>query len=345
MSMKELVSVIVPVYNVEKYLDKCVNSIVRQSYEKLEIILVDDGSKDTSGMLCDRWKQMDSRIRVIHKQNEGLGFARNSGLDIANGDYVMYIDSDDYIAQDMIEILINKSKETNSDTVYCGLTRVFIDGTEGSMPLIYDNRSFAGRKIITDILLEMIGSKPQDGEDSNFFMSVWHAIYSMDIIRKHNIRFVSERQIMCEDIMYHIDYLRYAKKVTCIKDCLYYYRVNPKSLSQVYDATRFERQKVLSRAIIDALDEFVDSKDYLVREQRRFLGGARMQIQSIVASKEKDKVGLIHSICRDRDIKEILNVYPYRENPFKHQIFNWAMKHDYSVVLLLLSKMILILRR
>ena len=84
MSMKDLVSVIVPVYNVEQYLDKCVDSIVHQSYKKLEIILIDDGSKDSSGQLCDKWKQMDNRIKVIHKQNEGLGFARNSGLEIQN---------------------------------------------------------------------------------------------------------------------------------------------------------------------------------------------------------------------------------------------------------------------
>ena len=92
MSMKDLVSVIVPVYNVEQYLDKCIDSIVHQSYKKLEIILIDDGSKDSSGQLCEKWKQMDNRIKVIHKQNEGLGFARNTGIDAAIGDYVLYID-------------------------------------------------------------------------------------------------------------------------------------------------------------------------------------------------------------------------------------------------------------
>ena len=345
MSMKDLVSVIVPVYNVEQYLDKCIDSIVHQSYKKLEIILIDDGSKDSSGQLCEKWKQMDNRIKVIHKQNEGLGFARNTGIDAAIGDYVLYIDSDDYIDVNMIDILIKKSKETNSDTVYCGLTRVSADETETPVSLVYDNKLFTGREIITNILLEMVGSKPQDKEDTNFFMSVWHAIYSMDIIRKHNIRFPSERQVMCEDIMYHINYLRYTERVSCIKDCLYYYRVNPKSLSQIYDAKRFERQKVLSRAIIDALDEFVDPTDYLIREQRRLLGGARMQIQAIAASKEQNKIELIDRICSDEYIEEILKYYPYKKNPIKHKVFNYCMKNRKNLMLLVLCKLFAIIRQ
>lgn len=335
--MKELISVIVPVYNVEKYLDKCIDSIVHQTYEELEIILVDDGSRDSSGELCNKWQRKDSRIKVIHKENAGLGFARNSGLDIATGQYVLYIDSDDYISVNMIEKLYKKSKETQSDTVYCGLTRVFVDGSETPVPAIYDNRSFTGDQIINDVLLEMVGSKPQDKEDANLFMSVWHAIYSMDIIREHNIRFPSERQIMCEDIMYHIDYLRYARKVTYISDCLYYYRVNPKSLSQVYDATRFERQKILSNAICAALATFVPEKDYLIREQRRLLGGARGQILAIVASNEKKKAAIIKSICSDEIVQNVLAIYPYGKNPVKHRIFNFGLKHKIVVLLYILA--------
>ena len=93
--MVEIVSVIVPIYNVEKYLDRCISSIINQTYKNLEIILVDDGSTDKSGAICDNYKIKDCRIKVIHKQNGGLGYARNSGLDVATGQYVTFIDGDD----------------------------------------------------------------------------------------------------------------------------------------------------------------------------------------------------------------------------------------------------------
>ena len=100
-----LISVIVPVYNVESYLEKCIDSIIHQTYKNLEIILVDDGSTDNSGKICDVYKEKDSRIKVIHKQNRGLSSARNCGLEIAKGEYIGFVDGDDYIAEDMYALL------------------------------------------------------------------------------------------------------------------------------------------------------------------------------------------------------------------------------------------------
>lgn len=171
---EDLISVIVPVYNVQNYLNECVESIVSQSYKKLEIILVDDGATDNSGVICDEWKEKDNRIIVVHKKNAGLGFARNSGLEVTTGDYVMFIDSDDYIASDMIERLYDVAVKTNSDTVYCGLTRVFTDGSKIPVPAAYNNQSFEGEEIIDKVLLEMVGSKPEESEDAILYMSVWH---------------------------------------------------------------------------------------------------------------------------------------------------------------------------
>ena len=113
--MEELISIIVPVYNVEKYLEKCVDSIINQTYKNIEIILVDDGSKDNSGKICDIIKEKDERIKVIHKQNGGLSDARNAGLKIAKGTYIGFVDSDDYIAEDMYQTLYSLSKEKNAD--------------------------------------------------------------------------------------------------------------------------------------------------------------------------------------------------------------------------------------
>lgn len=334
--MEALVSVIVPIYNVEKYLDQCIDSIVHQTYSNLEIILVDDGATDSCPQKCDLWKEKDNRISVIHKKNAGLGFARNSGLEMASGEYVMYIDSDDYISGNMIERLTAVAEQTKSDTVFCGLKRVYPDGTEAAIPASYNDQTFERGEIIDKVLLEMVGSLPESQEDANLFMSVWHALYSMEIIRKYAVRFPSERQIMCEDIIYHIDYLRRAQRVTCIADPLYFYRVNPKSLSRVYDSMRFERQKVLSQEIRTRLCEFVPADKVNLREDRRFLGGVRAQMLAIMKSQEKHKRQTFKAICEDAEVKRVLARYPYQRNPMRHRIFNFALKYRMSITLYLI---------
>lgn len=123
--MNELISVIVPVYNVEKYLRKCVESILQQTYTNLEIILVDDGSTDSSGFICDELSQTDSRIQVYHKINGGLSDARNFGVEKANGEYLMFIDSDDYINKHMTEYLHNYAKKYDADLTLCDYIEVY----------------------------------------------------------------------------------------------------------------------------------------------------------------------------------------------------------------------------
>ena len=119
MYSEELISVIVPVYNVKKYINRCVDSIIHQSYKNLEIILVDDGSTDGSGFLCDNYKQVDSRIKVIHKENGGLSDARNAGLEIAVGKYVTFVDSDDWIRKDYAKLLLEAAQYGNTKISAC----------------------------------------------------------------------------------------------------------------------------------------------------------------------------------------------------------------------------------
>lgn len=127
--MKKKVTVVVPVYNVSNYLEKCIDSIINQTYKKLEIILVDDGSTDNSGAICDDFASKDKRIKVIHKENGGLSDARNFGIDIATGEYIVFVDSDDYIALDMIEFLYNSLESNEADISTC-LYQNFYDGED-----------------------------------------------------------------------------------------------------------------------------------------------------------------------------------------------------------------------
>ena len=143
-----LLTVIVPCYNVEKYMDKCISSIVNQTYANLEIILIDDGSADSTGMICDAWQGKDQRIRVIHKQNEGLSYARKTGVENMTAEYVAFVDSDDWIDADMFTDMMTAMISTNSDIAQCDYCKVFEDGRieDHSDENTSDTYEVAGRK-------------------------------------------------------------------------------------------------------------------------------------------------------------------------------------------------------
>lgn len=134
--MGDRISIIVPVYNAESYLKRCLDSIINQTYKNIEIILIDDGSTDKSGMICDEYKSHDDRIIVIHKANSGVSSARNSGLDIAGGEYIAFIDSDDYVPKNYLEMLLNDMTD-ETEMVVCGPDTYLPNG--GGNP-----RSFSG---------------------------------------------------------------------------------------------------------------------------------------------------------------------------------------------------------
>lgn len=241
MQNEGLVSVIVPVYKVESLLERCLNSIVKQTYSDLEIILVDDGSPDSCGDLCDRWAAVDKRIRVIHKTNGGLGFARNSGLDIATGEYVVFIDSDDFIKEKYVELLINQMIHCNADLVVGGFIRKRSNGVEIENPVTNSICVVEQPEIVGKILLPVIGAEPTFQQDVEREMCVWRNMYRKSIIDDLSLRFVSEREYVSEDIFFNMIYFMNTQRAVLIPECIYYYWDNGTSLTNTYRADRFEK--------------------------------------------------------------------------------------------------------
>lgn len=203
-----LISVIVPVYKVEPYLDKCISSIANQTYKNLEIILVDDGSPDNCPAMCDAWAEKDSRIRVIHKTNGGLSDARNAGMTVTTGELMAFVDSDDWIAPDMYEYLYQRLTEDNSDIAACGVQMVWEDKTpsrtltrEGSCVL---NQEEAMRAII---------------EESWLKQPVWYKLYKTALVR--GILFPKGKYH--EDVFWSYQAVGRAKKVSVSDHIGYYY--------------------------------------------------------------------------------------------------------------------------
>jgi len=213
-----MVSIIIPVYNVEKYLDDCLKSIINQTYKNLEIILIDDGSTDSCAEICDKWKNQDSRIEVIHKQNGGLSSARNSGLDISQGKYIMFVDSDDIIAKDMVETLRNPlESDPEIDLSVCGI-ETFIDGD------ISHQRSLmriAKGKYSNNEYMSLILSKKVDN-------AAWNKMYRSEMLA--NLRFIEG--IINEDFPFISELLSKCKKIEYLSEPLYFYRLRKNSITR-----------------------------------------------------------------------------------------------------------------
>lgn len=177
MDSQELISVIIPIYNVEKYLKKCIDSIINQTYKNLEIILVDDGSPDNCGKICDEYAKKDQRIRVIHKKNGGLSDARNAGIDIAKGKYIAFVDSDDYVEKEYIEIMYKELKKNNVKIVQCGINKIS-DNEE-----IIDNYGYLKDELINSqrIMEEKYTKYPISN------VVAWNKLYDIDLFK--NIRY------------------------------------------------------------------------------------------------------------------------------------------------------------
>lgn len=202
-----MISIIVPVYKVEKYLKKCVESIQNQTYADLEIILVDDGSPDNCGKICDEISQKDNRVKVIHKKNEGLAAARNTGLQYARGEYIAFVDSDDYIKDTMFEIMFKKLTETKADIAMCGSLCVDEDGNILSQDIFPEGKIYVGEEIVNEFILTLK-------------TAVWNKLFRKEII--YNKQFPIGR-IHGEDLVFITSFLNPRTKLVTVSEAGYYY--------------------------------------------------------------------------------------------------------------------------
>ncbi len=219
-------SAVMPVYNAKAYLDRCVQSILSQNFESYEIILVDDGSTDGSGDLCDRLAQTHSCIRVVHKENGGSSSARNAGMEVARGQYIWFVDSDDWVEPGSFQCLYEATSEHRPEIVKFHYIRM--EG-EQSVPVKGDIKPGMYLEEETSVLLRQACCDTQKYE-----LSVWSHIYSREILRKHGLHFTSERQIASEDFLINLQAYSMAKSICVIEQMLYRYEVRTGSLSQVF---------------------------------------------------------------------------------------------------------------
>lgn len=304
--MDKLISVIVPIYNVENYLIKCVESILNQSYKNLEIILVDDGSKDNCPTICDEYLKKDHRIKVIHKKNGGLSDARNAGLKIAKGDYISFIDSDDYIDKDMYKFLVEDLIDNNADIAACNIKYVYeIDGHE---TVKYNrqncvlNRFEAMEEYIHNGIVQAV---------------VWNKIYKRELIG--NLEF--EVNKTNEDEFFSYKVISNAEKITYNKYPFYNYLQRQSSIMGNYSLKR-----------LDALDATYERLNFIksnypvlyYEEKKNFLFLCIYHYQMILKNEDIDKNKIGRSKILNDSKKIHFNILEFK---------NYRMKDIIRIVL------------
>lgn len=334
--MPPLVSVIVPVYNVEAYLRKCLDSVLAQTLRDIEVIIVDDGSPDGSPAICDEYVSRDPRVRVIHKANAGLGYARNSGIEIAAGEYLAFLDSDDYLDLGALERLYSLAKDNNLDIVRAARNEFTVEEkfshTVADSPLEIHEGAETLRRIALCYF-----SQPRGAVDNalNLEGSAWGAIYHRDIFFRHGIRFVSERELVSEDFIFNYEAALVARRIGKIRDTIWHYRINPNSL------TKTPRTDCLQRAI--AYSEYLEKRfaaDGFPPESRLYAMGytvntMRAHIKNIILSpmSRKETRKWLKTQAADPYFRRIASEYPIAGMPRKHRVHLQAFLGRHFVLL------------
>ncbi len=322
--MSPLVSIIVPVYNVEPYLRRCLDSVLTQTLRDIEVIVVDDGSPDGSPAICDEYGSRDPRVKVIHKSNAGLGYARNSGIEVATGSYLAFLDSDDYLAPEALERLYSLASSNRLDIIRAARNEFVTEGSfshsvEGSGLEIYDDPSDLRRIALCYF------SQPNGASDRrlNLEGSAWGALYHREIFFSHGIRFVSERDLVSEDFIFNYEAARVVRRIGKIHDTLWHYRINPASL------TKTPRRDCIARSIAYSryLEERFKADGYGPTSALYAMGYTvdtmRAHIKNIVLSDmpRKEVREWLHAQASDPYFERISAEYPLRNLPLMQRLF------------------------
>ena len=299
---EKIVSIIIPVYNAEKCLGYCLNSIASQTYRNLEIILVNDGSTDDSLKICNNYAFLDSRIRVIDIPNAGVSNARNVGLKAATGEYIEFADADDVLNPKMVETLVDKMDTYQSDLVICGFEMVSLNSNQQPQDIIHFNSASLGEECVytQQLFFEKLSCILWR---TSLLECPWNKMFRKDIIRNYNLQFPIDKSLG-EDFCFNIDYFAYVNKAVILSDELYYYmQINQTALTRKFQANYFEDQLYL----IKKFDDVVRKNIKLSKQERVYL--AEYMVAKTIQSIRHlfDENSGLASAQRKARIAEIIN--------------------------------------
>lgn len=319
-----IISIIVPIYNTEKYLHRCVDSLLQQTISDIEIILVDDGSPDNSATICDNYAISDKRIKVIHKANGGLSCARNAGLDIAKGQYIAFVDSDDDVAPDMYMTMLSIADKYMVDMVITDYLRIQADGITSIKT--QDIRSgLYNRNDIRDIIFPNLIMK--ECIDYGPILSVCNCLYRKSFLNKYNLRFDdkvkwSEDNLFSSILGYHCSSLYYLKGRG-----LYHYYNNPNSISTSYRKNSWVVYCNMSHQLHEVFDKVVDY-DFSRQLKLHIIYYACNCINQTVLIDKASAINVIREIVNSNELKQAFKKFRLPKVNFKLKVYLLLMKYQ-----------------
>lgn len=333
------VSVVIPVFNAENSILRCLDSATSQTMTSLEVIVVDDGSTDATAQIVDEYAATHSQVRVFHITNGGQGLARNFGVGKAVGEYIGFIDADDFVEISMYATLLDSARRYASDLVWSFCT--YDTGVESSP--FGKKELFETEDEIRTFISLLIGGRPSDSEDSVLGMSVWRCLYRRDFLLSNQIAFLSERMINSEDLLFNIDCLVRCKRLSIVDAPLYHlcYSANPESFSKRYDEGRIKAFLRLHTEMRNRIDRESRLKGCELRADRRLIANARVCVKLAVMNTHS----INEMVCRARSIialeglREVLQTYPYAKLPILQRVFTFCMKANLPCCLVALTRL------
>lgn len=318
--MEILVSAIIPVYNSEKYIKKCIDSLINQTLKNIEIILINDGSSDDSLRILRQYEKRDERIVVIDQKNNGPSSARNKGIDIAKGEYISFIDSDDWVDETMFEEMYNSAKENNSDVVICDMKLVNKDEETYITGLNYPIRNLSERAMKEIIFKELLSNSQ--------FNSMANKIFRTSIIKKNNIR-LDKDIYYAEDWLFNVEFFRRSKKISYINKAFYYYRRGHESSSSSYNDDTFEKVGLWIYRMRKEYANELNMNQYLGVDEL-----FNVIIHCIISEFKrgdltlKDKINRIKKIITTKESREVVNNIEKNKLSIKEKLLFYSIKNN-----------------
>ena len=329
------ISIVVPMYGVEKYLKTCVDSLLDQTLQDIEIILVDDGSPDRCGEIADEYASKHNNIKVVHQKNAGLGPARNSGIKVSTGDYIGFVDSDDWVQKTMFEKLYNVAKANDADIVVSG----HCDWTGGTI-VRTKRHPLAGKTIHDKLGIETIrknlyGHALNDADVEAFPMSVWIAIYRRTLIEYNGLVF---QNILSEDIIFNLASYKCAEVMTFTDGVEYCYRKEDQaSITQSFSEAKLKKyEDFLSTLMQSAIEE--EDDNCILRVKRKAIDCCRLYVSQVASANIsfKKKKHYMDTFAKSELIRSYWKDYPIESLPFQQRLFQEAiLSRNYGLALFL----------
>lgn len=321
-----LVSLIVPIYNAEEYLTNCIDSILKQTYNNIELVLVNDGSIDRSGLICEEIRAKDSRVKVIHTKNSGPSAARNSGILVSEGDFLQFVDADDHIDNTMVHELLSVC-DKKVDLVLCGYYK---NGVESKQ--IIPNSE--GVYTLTEFMTRFPKLFKQ-----NFINSPGNKLYRTNIIKENAIKFNANIN-NGEDLLFNIEYIKQCRFISSVKLPLYHYNIlaNPSSLTKEYKENFFESRKLIFKNLKDLLEDYTKElphiKKLLEDTYSEYLLSSITNLFHAESQLNRDeKRKQLSEIMEDKWVVE--NIENIEKNKLRGIIIRFLLKHKLVFIILL----------